>query len=374
VPRPWPIATAALLVLAAPARAQFGEGGATQPETPLDPRTRIAAVESLAVQAERRYIFPERGAELARVLRRQLKARAYDGITGHRALADTLTAQMQHITHDGHMRVMYRLEPFPADPTDDGPPPAEELELQRREARLRNHGFEQVRRMAGNIGYLDLRAFSGFAEAHETLHAAMRLLAHTDALIVDLRRNGGGDPEMVQALVTYFVREGERLHINDFERREGRPLEQFHSLAHVPGPRFAGRPLMVLTSGLTGSAAEEFAYDVQTHRLGTVLGATTYGAANPGGAYRLTEHLAAFIATGRAVNPVTRTNWEGVGVKPDVAVPAHEALREAHVRLLTQLREQATDLRRQALLDRALQAARETPHDREEAFRVPGRS
>jgi C-terminal processing protease CtpA/Prc len=178
---------------------------------------------------------------------------------------------------------------------------------------------------------------------------------------------------MIQTLLTYFVAEGDRLHFNDFYERDGDRTVQFHTLPYVPGPRLHGRPLFVLTSARTGSAAEEFAYDVQTHQLGTLVGATTAGAANPGGLFRLSDHFAAFIATGRAVNPVTKTNWEGVGVKPDLAVAPGEALREAHVAAVKKLLEAATEPDRRATLTRALEAAQKTVPDPAEDFERPQR-
>jgi len=215
--------------------------------------------------------------------------------------------------------------------------------------------------------------FSGAPEAQATAVAAMNFLGNCDALIVDLRRNGGGSPGMIQTLLSYLVEPGRRLHFNDFYQREGDRWVQYHTSPFVPGPRLAGKPIYVLTSSLTGSAAEEFSYDIQTHELGTLVGATTAGAANPGGMVRLSDHLAAFIATGRAVNPITKTNWEGVGVKPEVAVPPHEALREAHVRAIEELKKKPRDAEHAAFLGRALEAAKKTPDDKPEDFEMPKR-
>ena len=141
----------------------------------------------------------------------------------------------------------------------------------------------------------------------------------------------------------------------------------------MPGPRFSGKPVYALTSVLTASAAEEFSYDLLTHKLGTLVGATTAGAANPGRFVRISDHLAAFVATGRAVNPITNTNWEGVGVKPDVAVPAHEALRTAHVHAIEQLQKQPRDAEHAAFLGRALGFAKQTPDDKPSDFELPSK-
>ena len=357
----------AALVLAAPASAQMFGGGPDEPDTPITAKEKAAVIESLAVAVRDRYVFADRGAELARILRQRYAKKEYDRITGSKEFADSLLAHMQAYTHDKHMRVHYRHEPFPVREDRESGPNDAERARQLEEMRVRNFGFEKVQRLAGNVGYLDLRMFAGEPEAQATAIAAMNFLGNTDAIIVDLRRNGGGSPAMIQTLLTYFVEPGDRLHINDFYRRAADDIEQFYTASYVPGPRLHDKPLYVLTSNRTGSAAEEFAYDVQTHKLGTLYGAVTAGAANPGGMFRLSDHLAAFIATGRAINPVTKTNWEGVGVKPDRDVPPADALREAHVAALEKLSEKADDARRQ-VLKLAIEQAKQAPSDPAEDF------
>lgn len=360
------------LLNVANSHAQFSPGGPDQPDTPIDARTKSAVVESLIVQVQRHYIFPEKATHLAKSLRKRLAAREYDSITSSKVFADSLMAHMQAVTHDLHTRVHYRHEPLPQR-RNDGPPPAGERQKALEEDRRRNFGFEKVQRLMGNVGYLDLRSFAGSTEAQPTAIAAMNFLSNADAVIIDLRRNGGGSPAMIQMLLTYFIEEGDRLHINDFYEREGNRTVQFHTASFVPGPRLHGKPLYVLTSQRTGSAAEEFAYDVQTHKLGTLVGATSAGAANPGGMFRLSEHFAAFIATGRAINPVTKTNWEGVGVKPDIDVPPADALREAHVAALKKLLESAKDDATRSSLNRALEMAQKSASDPAEDFVRPQR-
>ncbi len=368
-----------VLALATAAGAQFAPGAPDEADTPLDAATRSAAIESLTVAVRDRYVFADKGADLAKQLKRRASRKEYDRITGTREFADSLTAHMQAATHDLHMRVHYRLEPLPRDGAHgahgDEEDTPNEAERQRELAfeTLRNFGFDQVRRLPGNVGYLDLRMFSGSPEAQSTAVAAMNFLGNCDALIVDLRRNGGGSPGMIQTLLSYLVEPGRRLNFNNFYQRKGDRWVQYYTSPFVPGPRLAGKPIYVLTSALTGSAAEEFSYDVQTHELGTLIGATTAGAANPGGMVRVSDHLAAFIATGRAVNPVTKTNWEGVGVKPDVAVPPHEALRTAHVRAIEELKKKPRDAEHDAFLGRALEAAKQTPDDKPADFERPTR-
>jgi C-terminal processing protease CtpA/Prc len=160
---------------------------------------------------------------------------------------------------------------------------------------------------------------------------------------------------MIALLISYLYAGDDRVHINDFYQREGDRTEEYWTSTTVPGPRLAEQPVYVLTSRRTGSAAEEFAYDIKHLKRGTVVGEVTAGGANPGGMFRLTDHFAAFIATGRAINPITKTNWEGVGVEPDVKVAADDALKTAHADALTRMIEKSTDAELKPALERALE-------------------
>jgi retinol-binding protein 3 len=342
------------------------------PDLTVNAATRKAVVDTLAERIERLYVFPDKARETARALRKRLAAREYDGITSAKELADSLTSHVQAVTHDLHLRVRYRHEPVPHR-TESGPPPEAELRLMREMGRRTNYGFERVERLMGNVGYLDLRQFAGAPEAQATAVAAMNFLGNADALIVDLRRNGGGSPEMIATLLTYLTEPGNRLMFNTFyEREEDRTL-QFWTNPFVPGPRLNGKPIYVLTSPRTFSAAEEFAYDIQTHKLGTIVGAVTGGGAHPGGNFRVHDHFMVFVSTGRAVNPVTKTNWEGVGVKPDIAAKPGEALRVAHAEALKKIIESVKDdPDRSAALQRALDEAGKRVADPDEDFVRPG--
>ena len=179
---------------------------------------------------------------------------------------------------------------------------------------------------------------------------------------------------MIATLLSYLTKPDQRLHFNSFYRRASDELVQFWTSPFVPGPRYTGKPVFVLTSNRTGSGAEEFAYDIQTHMLGTVVGAVSAGGANPGGYFRLSENFAAFIATGRAINPITKTNWEGVGVKPDSLISAGQALRAAYAMATEELVADTRDdpERVEALREVGADVAKRVP-DPEEDFVRPKR-
>jgi len=363
------ILLALLVLFSTTARAQIAApGGPSQRDKTLDAATRRSVVDTLCDRVERYYVFPDRAAIATKAIRNHMKHHDYDQITSSGDFADTLTAHLQRAVHDLHLRVHYRFEPIPPQ-TADGPPNESEQRAILEQERLRNFGFERVERMPGNIGYLDLRQFSGQPGAQATAVAAMNFLSNTDALIVDLRRNGGGSPNMIATILTYFVEDGDRLLFNTFYQRESNSTKENWTSPYVPGPRYHGKPVYVLTGPRTASAAEEFAYDIETHKLGTVVGAVTAGGANPGGIFRLNENFAAFIATGRAINPVTHTNWEGVGVKPDSATTPGEALRAAYAMALRGLLVQASaDPDRVEALQSCLADAAKRAPDPEEEF------
>jgi hypothetical protein len=344
-----------------------------QQDLTIDAATRRAVVDTLCDRIDRYYVFPDRARTASKAVQKRMAKHEYDRITSASEFADSLTVALQEAVHDLHLRVHYRYDPIPED-FDAEAPPESELRRMREANRLRNYGFERAERLQGNVGYLDLRMFSGDPDGQAVAVAAMNFLASSDALIVDLRRNGGGSPAMIATLLTYFVAPDDRLLFNTFYERDGDRTVQYYTSPYVPGPRRTGKPLYVVTSRRTGSAAEEFAYDVQTHKLGTIVGEPTAGGANPGGLYRLNDHFAAFIATGRAINPVTNTNWEGVGVQPDSLRKAGEAVRDAYVMALERLLVAASDDPDRAEdLKQAIQDAEKRPVDPDEDFVRPTR-
>jgi C-terminal processing protease CtpA/Prc len=206
----------------------------------------------------------------------------------------------------------------------------------------RNYDIRKVETLPGNIGYIDLRSFPQASAARPALGALMNLVADTDALIVDLRNNGGGDPQAVAFMSSYLF--DKRTHLNDMYWREGGRTEAFWTEENVPGKKFGGtKKIYVLTSKNTFSGAEEFSYNLQQLRRGLIVGETTGGGAHPGGVHRIHEHMAAFIPAGRAINPISKTNWEGSGVVPDVKVDAEGALRTAERLALTELLKSPAD-------------------------------
>jgi hypothetical protein len=216
---------------------------------------------------------------------------------------------------------------------DHDVPPAEYLT----DLRRGNYGFKELKILEGNVGYLDLRQFMSPAQAGEAATAAMNFLANADAIIFDLRQNGGGDPGMIQLLTSYLYRDGETRHLNSFYHRRSNDTTQTWTLPYVPGRRNPKAKVYVLTSNFTFSAAEEFTYNLKNLKRATIVGETTGGGAHPGGMHPVAERFDSIIPDGRAIKPITGTNREGVGVEPDVKVPAGDALGKAHFLALEEL-------------------------------------
>jgi hypothetical protein len=283
---------------------------------PLAEPTRRAIVEAAAKMLRERYIFPDVGAQAAQAIESALRGGVYDGLDQPAAFAQRLTEDLRAVARDKHLRVTApgapAAAPRPAPPRAEG-------------------GIARADILDGNVGYLEVVRFPPPDTFNAAVNRAMAALQTTRALIVDVRRNGGGSPITVSYLVSYFLGSGDRVHINTFINRiPGTETFRSQDFWSDPTPfSYAGKPVFVLTSDGTFSGGEEFAYDMQVMRLATVVGETTGGGANPGGNYPLAAGLVMFVPGGRARNPITGTNWEGVGVKPDLAVPSGNALKAA---------------------------------------------
>jgi hypothetical protein len=344
----------ALLILAGlwAARAALAQAGPpNQPDSTVDPRARSQIIQGIVTALNRSYIYPETAAKMGQHLEAQENAGAYANLSSAKAFAEKLTDDLQSVSHDKHLHVMYSFDPLPD--FNAAQPSAADRDRMRKHAAEMNFGFERVERLSGNVGYLDLRGFMPLEVAKDTAVAAMEFLGHTDALIIDLRKNGGGGPDMVAFLCSYFFGSS-RVHLNDLYWRERNKTDEFWTTPDVPGPKYLDKPVYLLTSSHTFSAAEEFTYDLQNQKRVIIVGETTGGGAHPGGPERLNDHFAVWIPRGRAINPVTKTDWEGVGIKPDIPTSAAEALKSAHVAALEAILTHTQDAHRKAELTNAI--------------------
>lgn len=300
-----------------------------------------AQVDSVVTSAEKtfsRYIFPDVAAKAVDVLKERTPA--YRSIADPAALAKAMTADLYAVTHDKHVHVAY---PFDASRFDDSNQP--NAAQMHQFDQLINSGFLTVRRLRGNIGYIKFIGFSDDEEVGQVIDAAMTLVTHTDALIIDLRQNGGGSPRAAQTFESYFFDQPQQMtSLMMRDPKTGVVTEsQQYTDATVPGPLYLNKSVYLLTSSHTFSCAEQFTYDLHNLKRVTIVGETTGGGANPGDFLSLGNSFGIFMPNGRAYSPITKTNWESTGIAPDVATPAADALTRAYVLALTAEQPKAKD-------------------------------
>jgi len=266
------------------------------------------------------YVSKEVGTACAEFLSEQIENESYEDISHPRAFARELTSDLRKIHKDQHIRI----QSIP--PEDKRLVENQRLDffLRTRDRIKENMGFKQVNILPRNVGYIDIRSFEPFELGYEKALHALHFIENTDAIIIDLRHNLGGNPTMVQFLCSYFF--DQPVHLNSIYWRRGDYTEEFWTFDSLEIKKRPDVPVFVLTSKKTFSGGEEFAYNLKTQKRATVIGAKTAGGANPGYTFRINENFNIFIPTGRSINPVTGTNWEGKGVEPDINIKENEAL------------------------------------------------
>jgi Peptidase family S41/N-terminal domain of Peptidase_S41 in eukaryotic IRBP len=287
-------------------------------------------VDHIATLIENNYFEASKAGDIAKSLRESASAGQFDRLRDPRDLAATLTSRLQPLDH--HFLVTWsppEAVPASGQSAEDSGPAMSFEALARRNA----YGFHRVEMLPGAIGYLDITAFADFSfsnpnePARKAADAALALVSTADAIIIDLRNNGGGAPNMVGYMVSAFTPPGADIY-NTFKHRDRveseRPKESY------PSPRLTV-PLFILVSGRTASAAESTAYTLQAAKRAVVVGESSVGAANPGGEFPAGDGFFVFVSTSTTVNPITGTNWEKTGVKPDVPVDPNKALERAEV-------------------------------------------
>ncbi len=303
----------------------------------IDAATRARVIDGAVTNLNEFYVYPDTAKKMEEALRAHQKKGEYDSIDDADAFATLLTNQLQEVSHDKHLSVGFSPRVVPkGDPRRD---PEAETRM-RTQLERNNCFFDKVEHLPSNIGYLRFNAFPNPQICGPTVTAAMSFLANSDALIFDLRGNGGGDPKMVAFISSYLF--DEPTHLNDMYNRKEDSTTQYWTLPYVPGKRFAGKPVFVLTSKGTFSGAEEFTYNLKNLKRATIVGETTGGGAHPVSGHRLDDHFMIGVPFGRPVNPISKKDWEGTGVEPDVKVPADQALDVAKKMAAEQIEKRGT--------------------------------
>lgn len=326
-----------------------GDAIAAADEVSIDSKIQLLLIDSISVTMNKGYIFEDVALKMEKFIREQYEKGAYKEYTKAGDFAQKLTEDLQSISHDLHLGVR---SPSPQGLNDicNSEPTDEDIQRFREEQEYKNYGFQKVERLNGNIGYLKFDGFRSAEDAGATAIAAMNFLGHVDALIIDLRQNGGGSPSMIQLISSYFF--DEKKHLNSFYIRDGDINEQFWTQEYVVGPRLDNVDLYVLTSNYTFSAAEEFTYNLKNMKRATIIGETTGGGAHPVNTHCFEGLPFVFrLPYGRAINPISGTNWEGTGVEPDIKVPKEEALETAQLEAMKNLIPKIKDENRKKALE-----------------------
>jgi hypothetical protein len=290
----------------------------------LDRSDRHRVISRAAENLNRYYLDPEVAQGMAATLLSHEKMGDDDGVTDPEAFAALLTAQLQSASHDRYVQVLYSTKPVVE--SRRAPTPADIADY-RREIMKSNCSFETTEILPHNIGYLKFNAFPDVSICGSIAASAMAKLNDADAIIFDLRDNPGGYASMVAFLATYLF-DGPT-HLNDFYDREKDSTEQSWTNPPIPGNKLVDKPVFVLTSSTTFSAAEAFSYDLKMLKRATLVGETTSGRGHMGALHPIDNRFAMRIPGIKVTNPISKSNWEGTGVEPDVKVKASDALETA---------------------------------------------
>jgi len=290
----------------------------------LDAAARDRVIDEVVGILDESYVFPDIAKEMAVTLRTRSKTGKYNALVDGEEFARKLTDDLQDISHDKHIEVLFS---FVVQPTDIFTKHPQDDPTLRKQLVASNCGFEKAEHLPPNIGYLKFNMFADPEICSAAATTALTSLADSDALILDLRDNNGGMSGMVTWIASYLF--DVPAHLDDAYDRNKNTTKEFWTSPTVPGKKFIGKPVYVLTSKSTFSAAEAFSYALKNLKRATLIGETTGGGAHPVQPHRIDDNFFIVVPFARSISPITKTDWEGVGVEPDVKVPAAEALTEA---------------------------------------------
>jgi retinol-binding protein 3 len=289
----------------------------------MDAAERKKVIDGVNNELKEYYVEPATAQQMADALKTHQAKGDYDAISDGDTFAARLTKDLQDVSHDKHLRVEF--SPFKMPPRTE-PTPEDEARFHQ-QMEHDNCAFDKVEILSNNVGYVKFDGFMDASFCGPTVVAAMGFVAYTDAIIFDLRQNGGGQPAMVTLIASYLF--DKPTHLIDIYNRKEDTTTQNWTLSYLPGPRLIKQSVFVLTSKRTFSGAEEFAFDLKNQKRATIVGETTGGGAHPVSGHMVADYFMVGVPFAKSLDPVTKTNWEGTGVEPDVKVAADDALSTA---------------------------------------------
>ena len=297
----------------------------SEPEKELSRDNLFEVVQTLATTIENKYVLETEAKRISAKLMQRAREGKFDQVKSNEELATTLTRSLIEISQDRHFAVTYA--PDYEAPKEDLPDPEA--------GKLHNFGIREEKRIDGNIGYLRFSGFHDPTVGFEPFVAAIQLLKNADAIILDLRENGGGSESMATIVSSCFVPPGKTQFSSMVTRGNGSTRQRWNT--PYLEQRLDEQPLFILTSQATFSAAEAVAYDLQSLKRAVIVGERTGGGAHKIEFPALVKGFRMQLPIEKAVNPITRSNWEKVGVTPDIECTESDSFHRAIVEIADKL-------------------------------------
>lgn len=305
------------------------------PESKMNSNQIKLLVDSLCRAMNRTYIFPDKANLICNKLKVELKKGAYNKAKNKYELGLLLSDDMQSVFKDGHLSI--RFDPQYASELETPWPKMTETERQQqyerdlKGAQEGNFAFKKTERLSGNIGYVRWDGFVPIVdEAKSTIDAAFKFVSNCRAIIIDMRYNGGGSPEMVLQIQNYFF--DKKMTMNEIIYRNNDTLKRYTDPTKTDFK--LNMPVYILTSRRSFSAAEDFTFGLQYNKRAIIVGDTTGGGAHPTSSNSMGQGFVAFIPVARS--PIEK-DWEGKGIIPNVAVPSEQALTKAQMLIFNEM-------------------------------------
>jgi len=278
------------------------------------------------------YIFEDEANQLSKKLKSEIELKTFDNLTD-KEFAKSLSSYLTKNGNDLHFNVLYRPN------QEDGEKKVDEKEMLLKYDSINrqfNYGFEKIERLDGNIGYIEYTGFpEGNKSAQQILDATMNFVSNTNALIIDLRNNQGGDGKMVELFLSYFF--DQKIKLNETYTRYNDKTTNSYTIKKVNGKKYLDKPVYILVNNKTISAAEALAYNLQQIKIAKIIGDKTYGAANPVKVFFIGKKYHLFIPISIEKNSITKTNWEHIGIDADIKISSEKAFIKAQIIALENL-------------------------------------
>ena len=313
------------------------------PEQKMSSKQIKLLVDSLCGAMKREYIYPDKAVLIVNYINSEFKKGSYNKAKNNFELGQLLSNNMQQVFKDGHLSIRFDPQltaqfetPWKAMTEAER---QKQYEMDVKGAQEGNFAFKRTERLSGNIGYVRWDGFVPLVdEAKSTLDAAFKFVSNCRALIIDMRYNGGGSPDMVLQIQNYFF--NNKISMNEIISRSNDTLKRYTDPSKTDFK--LNMPIYILTGRRTFSAAEDFTFGMQNNKRAVVVGDTTGGGAHHTGSHNMGQGFVAFIPNARS--PMDK-DWEGKGILPNFAVPSEQALTKAQILIFTDLLSKTEDER-----------------------------